>query len=276
MSCSTIVLTEKEANDFNDKKIAAFQGTMILCGVYAFVAFILLILINYTSFGKDIIYDKLMPFVLTYVFGAIFIILYLVYMIYNLEPTKERKIKNNDIICPDYWKIKELTDEEISLIKANITNTSNIYDDNDIRYKCEIDKNIAPLSNYKDVNSNLKYGYSGNISNNKIDNPNYIYVNYNDNEKDTNEDMKKYAQIAGIYNNPGNSFSPINNINSLSSSLSEDNKNIVPIDSSAGYPLICNEVYPQYLAKLDEKDGGNKNRCEYAKKCNIAWNDIGC
>ena len=84
MSCTTIVLTEKEAKDFNDKKTSAFQGTMILCGVYALVAIILLLLINFTTFGKDIIYDKLMPFVITYVFGAIFIIVYLVYNKFNL------------------------------------------------------------------------------------------------------------------------------------------------------------------------------------------------
>lgn len=276
MSCSTVVFTEKEFNDFNDKKVAAFQGTMILCGIYALVAIILLILINYTSFGKDIIYDKLMPFVLTYVIGAIIIIIYLVYTIYNLEPIKERKPKNNDIICPDYWKIKELTDDEISLLKQNSAISSNLYDDSDFRYKCEIDKNIAPLSNYKNANSDLKYGFTRNyqLNGNDISNPNYIYVDYNEVGKDTNEDMKKYAQIAGIYTNPGNLFSTIN-ANSLSSNLSSDN-NIIPINSSAGYPLICNEVYPQYLARLDEKEGGNKNRCEYAKKCKIAWNDIGC
>lgn len=273
MSCSTIVMTEKEAKDFNDKKTSAFQGTMILCGVYAIIAIILLLLINYTSFGKDIIYNKFMPFVITYVFGAIFIIIYLVFTIYNLEPSKERNPQNNDIICPDYWKIKELTSQEINYIKGNISNTSNLSDD-DIRYKCEIDKNITPLSNYKSTNSELNNGYIGNYlsTGNDKDTPNFLYVNY----KDDNKEIKKYAQIAGIYNkNNGAGYSTIN-VNSLSSNLNSS-KTIVPINSSTtDYPLICNEVYPQYLSKLDEKDGGNKNRCEYAKKCNIAWNDIGC
>jgi hypothetical protein len=273
MSCTTIVLTEKELKDFNDKKTSAFQGTMILCGVYAIVAIILLLTINFTTFGKDIIYDKFMPFIITYVFGAIFIIIYLVITIYNLQPTKERKPQNNDIICPDYWKLKELTSDEIKAIKTNTVNTSNLSDD-DIRYKCEIDKKIAPLANYKDANANLNYGFTGNYlsTGNDINNPNYIYTTYNA-ETDKNNDIKNYAQIAGIYNK--DSSAPIN-ANSLTNNVSTDNT-IVPIGSYSATPLICNEVYPQYLARLDENsESGNKNRCEYAKKCNIAWNDIGC
>jgi len=274
MSCTTVVLTEKEAKDFNDKKTSAFQGTMILCGVYATVAIVLLLLINFTSFGKNIIYDKFMPFILTYVFGAIIIIIYLVITIYNLEPTKHRKPQDNDIICPDYWKLKELTPDEIKAIKKNTANTSNLSDD-DIRYKCVIDKNILPLSNYK--NDNLKYGFTGNYlsTGNDINNPNYIYTTYNNAETDKNNDMKIYAQVSGIYNKdgtPSESLDPI----SLTSNLSSDNINIEPISYSQ-IPLICNEVYPQYLARLDENtEEGNKNRCEYAKKCNIPWNDIGC
>lgn len=273
MSCSSIVLTDKESKEFNDKKFAAFQGTMILCGVYAIVALIMLVLINYTTFGKDIIYNKFLPFVITYVFGAILIIIYLVIVIYELQPTKNKSLQDNDIICPDYWKIKELTTEEINFVKQNTSLNINNMTDDEIRYKCEIDKNITPLSNYKNTTNNLIYGYTSNYlsTGNDKDRPNYLYVDYNDN----NIEMKKYAQFAGIYNKKSATEYNIINANSLTSNLNNDRIVEIPPNSTL-YPLICNEVYPQYLAKLDEKDGGNKNRCEYAKKCNIAWNDIGC
>ena len=274
MSCSSIVLTEKESKEFNDKKFAAFQGTMILCGVYATVAIIMLVLINYTTFGKDIIYNKFLPFVATYVFGAILIIIYLVIVIYDLQPSKNRTLRDNDIICPDYWKIKELTSEEINYIRQNTSNINNMTDDDEIRYKCEIDKNITPLSNYKSTNNQLFSGYTREYSStgNDINKPNYLYVNYNDD----NNEMKKYAQIAGIYNKNSATYNIIN-ANSLSSNLNSSNTIALISPSAADYPLICNEVYPQYLARLDENtEEGNKNRCEYAKKCNIPWNDIGC
>jgi len=274
MSCSSIVLTEKESKDFNDKKFAAFQGTMILCGVYATVAIILLVLINYTTYGTDIIYNKFLPFVATYVFGAILIIIYLVIVIYELQPTKNRTLEDNDIICPDYWKIKELTPQEIDYIKQNTSSNINNMTDDEIRYKCEIDKNITPLSNYKNTNKQLISGYKKNYlsTGNDKNKPNYLYVNYNDD----NDEMRKYAQFAGIYKKENGAGYNTINVNSLSSNLNITNRIESISSSTTGYPLICNEVYPQYLAKLDEKDGGNKNRCEYAKKCNIAWNDVGC
>ena len=272
MSCSSIVLTESEINDFNKKKVEAFQGTMILCGVYALVAVILLVFINYTDIGSEYIFDKFMPFVVTYVFGAIFIIIYLVYSIYNLQPTKDRKPKNNDVICPDYWKIKELTDDEIKLIKSN-PHASKIPDD-ELRFKCEIDTKIAPLTSYN-IDNKFTSGYSSDYNSlgfNK-ETPQFLYVNY----EDTNNDIKKYAQIAGIYNKDnGDSFTPINNDkSSLKFNINNENE-ITPITTNV-LPLICNEVYPQYLAELDEKtDEKNKNRCEFAKQCKVPWNDIGC
>jgi len=265
MSNNSIVLTEKEANDFNNKKTESFRGTMVLSGVYAMIAIILLILINFTSFGKEYIYNKLMPFVLTYVLGAIFIIIYLVISIYNLEPSKERRVPANDIICPDYWKLKELSDEEISIIKQNKGITSNIIDDEDLRYKCEIDTNIVPLKNYQ-TDSKIRGYKQNNLS---IDNPNYIYVNYTGND----DSMKTYSQMAGIYNLEGSVFNSINE-HSISSNITD--KVLSKINGNT-LPLICNEVYPKYLSTLDETTKeGNKFRCEYAKQCNIPWNDIGC
>ena len=41
------------------------------------------------------------------------------------------------------------------------------------------------------------------------------------------------------------------------------------------YPLICNEVYPDLLDKL-EKDGKDDLKCELAKTCGISWSKLDC
>jgi hypothetical protein len=274
MSCNSIVLTEKEAKDFEKKKIEAFNGTIIICVLYGSIAIILLLLINFTQFGKEYIYKKFMPFVITYVIGAIFILFYMVFAIYNLEPTKKKSDNRNDLVCPDYWKLVKTGEQELLDIKNNnfINNINKNILDNDINYKCQIDTKDAKLIDYNISNSSN--GYKSNKTNSDYDTPDFLYINYNDKD----EEMRKYAQISGIYKSSNDVYKPLeNSVNSLNK-FNNTKTTISPIIYSNGnYPLICNQVYPKYLEKLDaETVGGNKYRCEYAKKCNIPWNNIGC
>jgi len=56
-----------------------------------------------------------------------------------------------------------------------------------------------------------------------------------------------------------------------------------PITSLSSFPIVCDKLYPLYLAtadkelnKVDPNNDENLNRCAFAKACNIPWSDLNC
>lgn len=144
--------------------------------------------------------------------------------------------------------------------------TSNLF----IDYKCKIDENIYGNINEQKIMKNRLYADNFNEKYIKKDlnNPKYIVRdlnNFTDTDSEIEKKLKKYALISGIYKP---SFSADSNLysNSIKDKTAINNNNI---------PLICNEVYPNLLSKL-EKDDSTELRCAYADKCKISWSDIDC
>lgn len=112
---------EKELKLFKEEKSNMYKGTWMICLVYGISAIALLGVVFLTDWGKKYVYDKFLPAVLTYVIGAIIIIIYLILSIFALQP---RKIKNEfDVmpVCPDYWKLETVSkSRKDSIINNNI------------------------------------------------------------------------------------------------------------------------------------------------------------
>jgi len=87
---------------------------------------------------------------------------------------------------------------------------------------------------------------------------------------DASDELLKYARLAGAYktdwNRPANGTSNT----PFSGSLFVDKTK-----TYEKHPLICNEVYPGLLDKL-EKDGKDNLKCELAKTCGISWSKLDC
>lgn len=87
---------------------------------------------------------------------------------------------------------------------------------------------------------------------------------------DASDELLKYARLTGAYKtdwerpNSGTTNSP------FSGSLFVDKTK-----TYEKHPLICNEVYPGLLDKL-EKDGKDDLKCELAKTCGISWSKLDC
>jgi hypothetical protein len=259
-------------------------------------ALILLITILFTETGRTYIYDKYLPAVITYVVGAIIIIIYLIYSIFNIKPRKLGKVERAIYSCPDYWKYDKENDSEkkanivrnvgefsntnlndpecttptSKCVRAGPTNkqyildgkddillnsgTSNIY----INYKCkpdtivygEIDTHNRSLTAY---NTN-PFAKKGDI----------IYTNLSSDEK--NMELKKYAQVSGVYKSEFKDDSYI----------FSGHKNKFTSGEAKETPLICNELYPALLSGLEKTPDDTKVRCAYAKKCGVSWSDIDC
>jgi hypothetical protein len=303
---------QKELDMFNKEKMDMYKGTFFVCLMYGLTAFALLIVIFFTEWGREFVYKKMLPAAVTFIFGAVFIILYLVISIYDLKPRKvrNRMEKDNDIVCPDYWKLKLIPAAE----KNDIVTNNNVFDtaspklypdirndkDETLKYKCVLDETVfADLKSINDTKKTLfdtktEYyqkakKYENRNDANKVD---YLYVvkkdtttpaNTNAYGTYTDEKLSNYAQFSGMYRS---GTSATDSLTSDATTVKHIRNHSLLHETTASStkefyhskkPLICNVVYPQVLAKLDkETPEQNKYRCAYAKACDIPWTGIGC
>lgn len=291
---------EKELKLFEKEKLELYKGTFVVCLVYGITAILLLIVILFTKWGKEYIYDKFAPAVITYILGSIIIIISLISSIYSIKPRKIGKDieSDNNIICPEYWKLERVpTDMKEEIIQNNNNFGSQIIPEinsernANIQYRCKYDKNVyGNTSDYLKMTndiSNTKY-YPGfntsNIANIYATNlkakltPDYIVSIPDKDNVQTFKELQKYAKFSGAYSlNNSNMLDTTNNrVLKVgdSSYLSRANM-LSKYETDA--PLICNVVYPQVLGVLDSKTtAGNEVSCAYAKQCGISWSSLNC
>jgi hypothetical protein len=291
---------EKELKLFEKEKLELYKGTFVVCLVYGITAILLLIVILFTKWGKEYIYDKFAPAIITYILGSIIIIIYLVYSIYSIKPRKIGKDieSDNNIICPEYWKLEKVPEDmKEEIIQNNNNFGSQIIPEinsgrsTNIQYRCKYDKNVyGNTSDYLKMTntiSNTKY-YSGfntsNIANIYATNlkakltPDYIVSIPSKDNAQTFKELQKYAKFSGAYSLSNSNILDANNNRVLkvgdASYLSNANMQS-KYDTDA--PLICNVVYPQVLGVLDSKtSAGNEVSCAYAKECGISWSSLNC
>lgn len=125
------VPNSKELKLFKEEKSNMYKGTWMICLVYGISALTLLGVVFLTDWGRTYVYEKFLPAVLTFVIGAIFIIVYLLFSIFALQPRKIGKGFDTSLSCPDYWKLQKVD----SVRKSAII-------DNNVRYDSE--SNCSP------------------------------------------------------------------------------------------------------------------------------------
>jgi hypothetical protein len=293
---------DKELKLFEQEKMDLYKGTFVVCIVYGLSAIILLALILFTDGGKEFIYDKFAPAVVTYIIGSLIIILYLLNSIYTIRP---RRIGNdmdsdNSIMCPDFWKLEKVVEADKKILIAN-NNASIIPEitrdaDKNIQYKCVYDKEVYGdtrklLDTKKGItgDTNIIAGFN-NVANataykdaptTSVLSPDYIVKIPKDVEITNVKGLKSYAKFAGGYTTDNASILD-DTTNKIS--LRPAQADYIAGSSANKYstyetntPLICNQVYPQVLGILDSKTKDeNEISCEYAKQCGISWSSLNC
>lgn len=303
---------DKELKLFEQEKMDLYKGTFVVCIVYGLSAVILLVLILFTDGGKEFIYDKFAPAVITYILGSLIIILYLLNSIYTIRP---RRIGNdmdsdNSIMCPDFWKLEKVDEPTKKvLINNNISyggsdNTFIIPEimresDKNIQYKCVYDKDVYGdtrklLETKKGIaadNGTIFAGFNNEANAKKFSansatsvlSPDYIVKLPTGMEYSNVKGLKSYAKFSGGYTTGNASIldDATDNKISLRPAKSEYLTG-TPADArysnyETNTPLICNQVFPQVLGILDSKTKDeNEISCEYAKQCGISWSSLNC
>lgn len=295
---------EKELKLFEQEKLELYKGTFVVCLVYGLSAILLLVIILFTKWGKEYIYDKFAPAVITFIGGSLIIIISLISSIYNIKPRKIGKDieSDNNIMCPEYWKLEKVSApmKQEMILNNNIDSNKIIPEINsdrnaNIQYRCVYDKNVyGKTDEYLKMNndiSKIKYypGFnSSNIALKSVTNknakitPEYI-VSIPDSNSKTFKELKKYAKFSGAYSGTNSNIFDNLNTNVLKVgdtsylSTTSSDKSAVRAQYETNAPLICNIVYPQVLGVLDSKTkAGNEVSCEYAKQCGISWSSLNC
>ena len=295
---------EKELKLFEQEKVELYKGTFVVCLTYGLSALFLLIAVLFTKWGKEYIYDKFAPAVITYIIGSIIIIFYLLSSIYTIKPRRVGEDIDSNILCPEFWKLEKVPIN----IKEEIIKNNNINIENqiipeinreastNIQYRCISDINVygnnrenLKMKNYLSKtmyesgfnSSNIAQTYSTAGKRSNVI-PDYI-VNIPNKKSDYFDELKKYAKFSGAYS--GNNSNIFDNTNTNVLKVG-DSSYIDKISASSqsilnnyenNAPLICNVVYPQVLGILDSKTReGNGVSCEYAKQCGISWSSLNC
>lgn len=306
---------DKELKLFEQEKMDLYKGTFVVCLVYGLSAVLLLALILFTESGREYIYDKFAPAVITYVLGSLIIIMYLLYSIYIIKPRRLGKDidGDNNIKCPDFWKLKKTEDiaktamidnNKATPIMKDINNITNA----NIQYVCEYDEGVygdkksfiemkktigrqPTPTTFKSGFTTMSIAKSQNTAASKTIIPDYILkLPFYDPNIPELVELKKYAKFTGAYssnyyklnNSDFTSIPKVMDINYVTSTT--DKAPIVSPESSTLYtkyndtaPLVCNKVFPQVLGVLDKtQKKGNEISCEYAKQCDISWSSLNC
>lgn len=307
---------DRELRLFEQEKMDLYKGTFVVCIVYGLSAFLLLVIILFTEWGKEFIYDKFAPAVITYILGSLIIIIYLLNAIFSIRPRKIGTDMDSDtnITCPDYWKLDKvsvnvgdkgdllkaaiITNNNVTNGKGNIIPSINNKENANLQYRCVYDENVfgtnKDLLKMKKTISNEKYMPAFNSSTianaynptTSQKNPDYIVKVpiVNDTNRATYTDLVKYAKLTGIYGGlDSNVINDSNNSNTVK--IAADGYKVVSGTTvSQAYtkykndaPLVCNVVYPQVLGLLDASTKEkNEVSCEYAKQCGVSWSSLKC
>ena len=273
---------QKELELFKLEKLNMYKGTWMVCFVYGISAIILLSVIFFTDWGRTYIYDKFFPAVITYVLGAIIIIIYLIVSIFSIKPRKLKKSVETLPVCPDYWKLEKVVDtsnindiinnvkkysrndERIPAYDSNIENNTNysigkndqyiLNNDNDIilsnnknilKYKCVPDQNV--FGSLPEFKTQLE------LVNNENNTYNYATTS-NNFIKNVDKPKYLYVDIADIGNTVNSSIG-LKKYSELSGVYKSawTNSNIQGQGALAGQPAYFDSSIVQYK-------GANTNR----------------
>lgn len=269
-------LNEQELELYTAQRFAKFKFTIATCALYGFLAFVLLLVALFTSWGNRVLYNEMAAFVFTYIIGTVIIIVYLSNEIHNFKPKKfDNKFSYDAEMCPDYWKLEHIGEDELTDSEGK-KYTNNSVNPNHFKYRCVLDESLFNASRFKDMDNRKAVEHRKNY---KISADNDLYVNIKDKTNTGITDdaqFEKFKELAANMN--GYTYTNNTLIKNNDLAMNDDQQ----IDGN-NIPMSCDSVYPLFLSVNDQinaakniNEPSNKYRCAYAKKCGIAWSEAGC
>lgn len=299
VSCNNKPYTQQELIIGQKQKQLLLKTTILICGIFALIALILLFISFISIDFKYILFNELMPFMVTFVIGAICIILYLSFKIYDFK--LDRKCDNtnanavdDNINCPDYWTLSYNNNSYTCSPNPNIFSKEKTF---------KFDPNMK-ITNTAEISSSVDKGslWDSNSVNFSTQ-PYHLYKNLNDTAvnstlnmsatelstfQDSAMNMANYGSASNTSDATNGTYLPNSTDNTLSPVIYNSAGTPIRIQKANGsntgtsIPLLCDQVKPGLLATEDatyaavNPDVTNKFRCAYAKACGVTWSDANC
>jgi len=109
---SDMALTDKEQAEFNLRKARLFKATIAVNVIYGVVALGVLLAVFFSEGARDLFITRFAPFTITFLFGMLLVILWLIIVVRTFKPYKNATLKYDPYSCPDYFEL-ERTDEKL-------------------------------------------------------------------------------------------------------------------------------------------------------------------
>jgi len=127
--------SEDQLKAYERQRANYFKGTIAVCVVYGLIALGLLIVATMSVTGKAIITGELMPFMITFVGGMIFVIVALLVSLFSAKPPQVSLFEYDKLKCPDYWRLQETNASQLAGFPEDIRAR--------MRYVCKRDTAIS-------------------------------------------------------------------------------------------------------------------------------------
>lgn len=290
-------LSDFEKENFDSTRQSKYWWTFGTCILYGSLALLLLLFGSLTTYGNYLLFNELYIFIITYIIGTILIIIILIYKVYSFDfPDTNKKVGSDSLYCPDYWDSsiinpistgkhnKKVGEEYLKYFGKKNANS-------DFNLECSLKEDSGIYNSNSLIGNyhlNQKYGYKQSISDNskiyvELESGNSGKTGLSLNNGDYEEFRKIAASMAGYtydittVGEPGTLTR--NNDNAIKNSQGQ----YFDAGNANSIPLVCDKVYPLYMAKKDfdySNSKGltnyNKFRCAYSKTCGIPWTEVGC
>lgn len=288
-------LSDFEKTNFDNTRQRKYWWTFCTCILYGSFALLLLLFGGLTTYGNYLLFNELYIFIITYILGTILIIIILIYKVYSFDfPETNKEVTSDSLYCPDYWDSSIINPKSLYDIQDGEDykkyfgkNNSN----SDFNLECSLKQDIGIYDSNSLIKNDYlktKYGYKQSTSDNsKI----YVELQYGDPGKTglsvNNGSYEEFRQIAASMAGYTYDITTSGELGTLTrnnnNAIKDDQGRYFDVISTNIIPLICDKVYPLYMAKKDFEYSNtkrltnyNKFRCAYSKASGIPWTEVGC
>jgi hypothetical protein len=200
---------------YEKQKVGYFKGTIAVCVVYGVIAVGLLIVASFSATGKAVITGALLPFMITFIGGMIFVIIVLLVSLFSSKPPKVAVFQYDNMKCPDYWKLVPTPPSGLATFPEDVRSKMKytcVRDPNYMKLAGDSGNGIVTLNNVENNSENISlskasiipYFLNGNDEKNGRTNCNGLFPDYManwDNNFDAaagNKIRCRYAQQCNI------------------------------------------------------------------------------
>lgn len=99
-------LTPEQLSEYKKSRTSYFKGTITVAVIYGTLALVMFLVAVFSSSGRSIITDTMLPFTITFISGMIIVVILMLIAIFAMKPPAPRVFAYDSSKCPDFWSLQ--------------------------------------------------------------------------------------------------------------------------------------------------------------------------